>query len=108
MVILDYVPKLKKLYELANEGGTDPRFPRHSFRNMSNLSEMFPLIRVDLDDSMPYDVYKIKGCDAEIMVVGGDSHCHVGAELGKYKEGIVFLCEESEKQKVITALNKLT
>lgn len=124
----------KTWYDYETESGNKLMFPRMHFRNMNNVGALmgfpFKLIPSKMsreqtkhvfiknkdklkyvtknDPSLyqePYDTYMHK--DTEILVIGGDTHCHVGKELGKYKEGIVFFCDETDKEDIIKQIKKV-
>ena len=97
----------KHWYDYEEESGDRLIFPRNHLRNIIKSTELFsfPFELVERNSGKPYDVYVFNEC--ELLVVGGGSHCHVGEEFGKYNEGIVFFCDETEKEEVIKQIRKV-
>ena len=124
----------KKFYDYETESGNKLMSPRMHFRNMNNLGGLlgFPFklipskmsreqtqhIFIEDEDGLkyatandpsiyqePYDAYSYK--NNKIFVIGGDAHCHVGEELGKYQEGIIFSCEDADKEEIIKQIKKV-
>ena len=101
---------VKKWYDYETESGDELMLsPRMHFRNMVKVREImgFPFNLTVSGDlyKEPFDVYTFQ--DDEIIVMGSDAHCHVGNELGKYKEVILFFCDESNRDKLIKQIRKV-
>ena len=100
---------VKKFYDYETESGNKLMFPRMHFRNMNNVKALieFPF-NLTIPRGLytePYDTYSYKNTD--ILVIGGDAHCHIKGELGKYKEGIAFYCEDADKKEIIKQIKKV-
>lgn len=98
---------VKKFYDYETESRKKLIFPRNHFRNMCRSEFSFPFETELIQNQYkkPFDIYKYK--DAKILVMGGGAHCHEGGELDKYKEGIVFYCEEKDKDEIIKQIEKI-
>jgi len=99
----------KKFYDYETESKDKLTSPRMHFRNMNTVSGVmgfpFRLITYGGLYDEPYDVYQYG--DSKIFIVGGDAHCHVEGELGKYEEGIVFRCDKKDKEEIIKQIRKV-
>ena len=98
----------KTWYEYETESGNKLMNPRMNFRNMNRTGGInFPFNLTKPGDLYAEykDIYSYK--DSEIVVVGGDAHCHEGEELGKYQEGIAFFCEETNKEEIIEQIRRV-
>jgi len=98
-----------KCFDYETESGEKTVFPRVTFRNMHQVRAAinFPFNLVERDNNKPYDIYKDPESSALILVIGGDKHCHVNGQLGKYKEGIVIECEEKNKDILIKKISSV-
>lgn len=99
----------ERWYDFETETGRELVCPRINFRNMrGGIGSLmgFSLKPVELNDlyKHPFDIYSFK--DAEIIVMGGDAHCHTEEKLAKYKDSIAFFCDEKDKEKVIKEIEK--
>ena len=101
----------KEWYDYETESGNGLIFPRMHFRTMLKVREIirFPFDLTTPGDLYiePFDIYTPQDIDAEIIVMGSDAHCHVGKELGKFKEAIAFFCDETDKDETIKQISKI-
>ena len=101
----------KTFFDHEIKSKTELMFIRNHFRNMWNVKDSvyFPFILEDKNDLQkhPYDTYTDPETNSRIWVMGNDTHCHVGGEQWRYKEGIFMYCEPKHKKGLIKKISKL-
>jgi len=101
----------KQFYDYEAEGGTGLMSPRNHLRNISKylgfVTCPFQLTEANDLYAHPYDIYHEEKTNSHIWVIGGDAHCHVGEELGKYEEAIVLYCKPEDKENLIKDISKV-